>query len=88
MLETDQAWDVFEKLEDRYFSQKRSSAVANVGLSEYCDYLLSIRNGKLEMRPLESDELVGPPEKYLEEFRRLGWLVVQRELLVERLMQL
>lgn len=29
MLETDQAWDVFEKLEDCYFSQKQPPATQN-----------------------------------------------------------
>ncbi|EJQ8144098.1 ORF6N domain-containing protein [Salmonella enterica subsp. enterica serovar Newport] len=88
MLETDQAWEVFEKLEDCYFSQKRPPAMANVGLSEDREYLLSVRSGRLEMRSLAPDELVGTPEVFLAEFRRLGWLVIRRELLVEKLMQL
>ncbi|EBX1067477.1 ORF6N domain-containing protein [Salmonella enterica subsp. enterica serovar Oranienburg] len=88
MLETDQAWDVFEKLEDCYFSQKHPPAMANVGLSEDREYLLSVRSGRLEMRSLAPDELVGTPEVFLAEFRRLGWLVIRRELLVEKLMQL
>ncbi|EDS9959547.1 ORF6N domain-containing protein [Salmonella enterica subsp. enterica] len=88
MLETDQAWDVFEKLEDCYFSQKRPPAMANVGLSEDREYLLSVRSGRLEMRPLAPEELVGTPEVFLAEFRRLGWLVIRRELLVGKLMAL
>ncbi|EAA7255170.1 ORF6N domain-containing protein [Salmonella enterica subsp. enterica serovar Newport] len=88
MLETDQAWEVFEKLEDCYFSQKRPPAMANVGLSEDREYLLSVRSGRLEMRPLAPEELVGTPEVFLAEFRRLGWLVIRRELLVEKLMAL
>ncbi|AXD33640.1 ORF6N domain-containing protein [Salmonella enterica] len=87
MLETDQAWDVFEKLEDCYFSQKRPPAMANVGLSEDREYLLSVRSGRLEMRPLAPDEMIVSTDFLVEGLRRRGWLVVRRESLVEKLMQ-
>ncbi|EAB9752427.1 ORF6N domain-containing protein [Salmonella enterica subsp. salamae] len=88
MLETDQAWEVFEKLEDCYFSQKRPSAMANVGLSEDREYLLSVRSGRLEMRSLAPDEMIVSTDFLVEGLRRRGWLVVRRESLVEKLMQL
>ncbi|EBX1067484.1 ORF6N domain-containing protein [Salmonella enterica subsp. enterica serovar Oranienburg] len=87
MLETDQAWEVFEKLEDCYFSQKRPPAMANVGLSEDREYLLSVRSGRLEMRPLAPDEMIVSTDFLVEGLRRRGWLVVRRESLVEKLMQ-
>lgn len=44
MLETDQAWEVFEKLEDSYFSQRTSVAQADMFVSEPVPLSVTIPN--------------------------------------------
>ncbi|EIB8372786.1 ORF6N domain-containing protein [Escherichia coli] len=89
MLETDQAWDVFEKLEDCYFRQKDPSAPASCQKSYDTRVLCYLRGGvTVSTIQLRDDDIVISLESWLELARANGWFVVRRDKLVERLMQL
>ncbi|EFK4031202.1 ORF6N domain-containing protein [Escherichia coli] len=89
MLETDQAWDVFEKLEDCYFRQKDPSAPASCQKS-YDTRVLCYQRGGVTVSTIQlrDDDIVISLESWLELARANGWFVVRRDKLVERLMQL
>ncbi|EPS6255286.1 ORF6N domain-containing protein [Escherichia coli] len=89
MLETDQAWDVFEKLEDCYFRQKDPSAPVSCQKS-YDTRVLCYQRGGVTVSTIQlrDDDIVISLESWLELARSNGWFVVRRDKLVERLMQL
>ncbi|HCB9529443.1 TPA: ORF6N domain-containing protein [Escherichia coli] len=89
MLETDQVWDVFEKLEDCYFRQKDPSAPASCQKS-YDTRVLCYQRGGVTVSTIQlrDDDIVISLESWLELARANGWFVVRRDKLVERLMQL
>ncbi|EKP1771881.1 TPA: ORF6N domain-containing protein [Escherichia coli] len=89
MLETDQAWEVFEKLEDCYFRQKDPSAPASCQKS-YDTRVLCYQRGGVTVSTIQlrDDDIVISLESWLELARANGWFVVRRDKLVERLMQL
>ncbi|HDD8415093.1 TPA: ORF6N domain-containing protein [Escherichia coli] len=89
MLETDQAWDVFEKLEDCYFRQKDPSAPVSCQKS-YDTRVLCYQRGGVTVSTIQlrDDDIVISLEAWLELARANGWFVVRRDKLVERLMQL
>ncbi|MEL8255288.1 ORF6N domain-containing protein [Escherichia coli] len=89
MLETDQAWDVFEKLEDCYFRQKDPSAPVSCQKS-YDMRVLCYQQGGVTVSTIQlrDDDIVISLESWLELARANGWFVVRRDKLVERLMQL
>ncbi|EJK1075788.1 ORF6N domain-containing protein [Salmonella enterica] len=91
MLETDQAWEVFERLEDCYFSQKQSPAAQNT-LTENDGCALLIRfdeHGQIEFtEKVPADAMVCTLEQFKFYLERHGWIVVHKEQLVERLMKL
>ncbi|EFH2283659.1 ORF6N domain-containing protein [Escherichia coli] len=89
MLETDQAWDVFEKLEDCYFRQKDPSAPVSCQKS-YDTRVLCYQGGGVTVSTIQlrDDDIVISLESWLELARANGWFVVRRDKLVERLMQL
>ncbi|EFF2215690.1 TPA: ORF6N domain-containing protein [Escherichia coli] len=89
MLETDQAWDVFEKLEDCYFRQKDPSAPVSCQKS-YDTRVLCYQQGGVTVSTIQlrDDDIVISLESWLELARANGWFVVRRDKLVERLMQL
>ncbi|MGS3865819.1 ORF6N domain-containing protein [Escherichia coli] len=89
MLEADQAWDVFEKLEDCYFRQKDPSAPASCQKS-YDTRVLCYQRGGVTVSTIQlrDDDIVISLESWLELARANGWFVVRRDKLVERLMQL
>ena len=88
MLETDQAWDVFEKLEDCYFRQKDPSAPVSCQKS-YDTRVLCYQRGGVTVSTIQlrDDDIVISLESWLELARANGWFVVRRDKLVERLMQ-
>ncbi|EHF0603467.1 ORF6N domain-containing protein [Shigella flexneri] len=89
MLETDQAWDVFEKLEDCYFSQRDPSTPVSCQKSYDMRVLCYQRGGvTVSTIQLRDDDIVISLESWLELARANGWFVVRRDKLVERLMQL
>ncbi|HDC1420225.1 TPA: ORF6N domain-containing protein [Salmonella enterica] len=89
MLETDQAWEVFEKLEDCYFSQKQQPPTRQVSPAVEMlniDLLIQIRDGKVkDIRQIEDDMFVGKVEQILSGLRENGWIVIKTDLLAEKL---
>ncbi|HCZ4969242.1 TPA: ORF6N domain-containing protein [Salmonella enterica subsp. enterica serovar Saintpaul str. CFSAN004160] len=89
MLETDQAWEVFEKLEDCYFSQTLPSPTRQVQPAVdmlNIDILIKIRDGNVkDIRQVGPDMFVGKVEQILSGLRESGWIVIKRELLAEKL---
>ncbi|ECE6263436.1 ORF6N domain-containing protein [Salmonella enterica subsp. enterica] len=89
MLETDQAWEVFEKLEDCYFSQKQQTPTRQVSPAVEMlniDLLIQIRDGNVkDIRQVGSDMFVGKVDQILNGLRESGWIVIKRELLAKKL---
>lgn len=89
MLETDQAWEVFEKLEDCYFSQKQLATTSQVEPAVdmlNIDLLIQIRDGNVkDIRQIGPDMFVGKVDQILSGLRNSGWIVIKRELLTEKL---
>lgn len=84
MLETDQAWEVFEKLEDCYFSKNKSPSRNE----EPYAVITYFENGlPVAHHPLVSGEIVMTFESFLDMARLRGWLVMRKEQILERLMQ-
>ncbi|EAW2116690.1 ORF6N domain-containing protein [Salmonella enterica subsp. enterica] len=89
MLETDQAWEVFEKLEDCYFSQKNPSVRVSRQKSYDTRVLCYQQSGvTVSTIPLRDDDIVISLESWLELARANGWFVIRKDQLVEKLMQL
>lgn len=89
MLETDQAWEVFEKLEDCYFSQKQPATTRQVEPAVdmlNIDILIQIRDGNVkDIRQIGPDMFIGKVDQILSGLRESGWIVIKRELLAEKL---
>ncbi|EBZ2218019.1 ORF6N domain-containing protein [Salmonella enterica subsp. enterica serovar Montevideo] len=91
MLETDQAWDVFEKLEDCYFSQKQPPATQNSPTeNDGCALLIHFdKHGQVEFtEKVPADAMVCTLERFKFYLEQHGWIVARKEQLVERLMRL
>ena len=85
MLETDQAWDVFEKLEDCYFNQQEKQMASG---KMNIDIHLAIRDDKTAfIRSYAPGKLV-TVEDALSILKSRGWLVMPREELAGKLMEL
>ncbi|MLA17314.1 ORF6N domain-containing protein [Escherichia coli] len=85
MLETYQAWEVFEKLEDSYFNKyekERATGKMNI------DFHLAIRDDKTAfIRSYAPGQLV-TVEEALTLLKSRGWLVMPRDELAGKLMEL
>ncbi|OSK95564.1 ORF6N domain-containing protein [Escherichia coli] len=91
MLETDQAWDVFEKLEDCYFSQKQPPAKQNSPTeNDGCALLIHFdKHGQVDFtEKVPADAMVCTLERFKFYLEQRGWIVARKERLVERLMRL
>ncbi|EJQ6148826.1 ORF6N domain-containing protein [Escherichia albertii] len=91
MLETDQAWEIFEKLEDCYFSQKQPSAVQNSPTeNDGCALLIHFdKHGQVDFtEKVPADAMVCTLERFKFYLEQHGWIVARKEQLVERLMRL
>ncbi|HCO6306095.1 TPA: ORF6N domain-containing protein [Escherichia coli] len=91
MLETDQAWDVFEKLEDCYFSQKQPPAAQNSPTeNDGCALLIHFdKHGQVDFtEKVPADAMVCTLERFKFYLEQRGWIVARKEQLVERLMRL
>ncbi|HAY0215843.1 TPA: ORF6N domain-containing protein [Escherichia coli] len=90
MLETDQAWDVFEKLEDCYFNKKQPPAAPQTTSVAGCSLLIHFNNhgqiGFTEKVP--ADAMVCTLERFKFYLEQQGWVVARKEQLLERLMSL
>ncbi|MDM2789461.1 ORF6N domain-containing protein [Citrobacter sp. Cpo113] len=88
MLETDQAWEVFEKLEDCYFNQGNTKSNAPALDLMNFDIYQAVRNGKVAfVKHYREGELITADEA-LALLKARGWLVMTREELAGKLMQL
>ncbi|EJA5035205.1 ORF6N domain-containing protein [Salmonella enterica] len=89
MLETDQAWEVFERLEDCYFSQKQPATTRQVEPAVdmlNIDILIQISDGNVkDIRQIGPDMFVGKVDQILNGLRESGWIVIKRDLLAEKL---
>ncbi|ECW1848033.1 ORF6N domain-containing protein [Salmonella enterica] len=89
MLETAQAWEVFEKLEDCYFSQKQPATTRQVEPAVdmlNIDILIQIRDGNVkDIRQIGPDMFIGKVDQILRGLRESGWIVIKRDLLAEKL---
>ncbi|EDJ6155632.1 ORF6N domain-containing protein [Salmonella enterica] len=89
MLETDQTWEVFEKLEDCYFSQKQPATTRQVEPAVdmlNIDILIQIRDGNVkDIRQIGPDMFIGKVDQILSGLRESGWIVIKRDLLAEKL---
>nr|WP_105484996.1 ORF6N domain-containing protein [Escherichia coli] len=91
MLETDQAWEVFEKLEDCYFSQKQPPATQNTPVeNDGCALLIHFdKHGQVDFtEKVPADAMVCTPERFKFYLEQQGWIVARKEQLMERLMRL
>lgn len=91
MLETDQAWEVFEKLEDCYFSQKQPPATQNSPtLNDKCALLIHFdKHGQVEFtEKVPANAMVCTLERFKFYLEQHGWIVARKEQLVERLMRI
>lgn len=88
MLETDQAWEVFEKLEDCYFVCKNE--ITQPATPSYDSRILHYQRSGLTVasRPLADHEIILSMETCLQLFKRSGWLVIRPEELTEKLLSL
>ncbi|EFG0735439.1 ORF6N domain-containing protein [Escherichia coli] len=91
MLETDQAWEVFEKLEDCYFSQKQPSTEQEP-IIEGDGRTVVIRFDELGnikfTQEVPNNAVVCTVERFRLYLEEHGWIVAHKGKLVERLMQL
>ncbi|CNL34027.1 Phage anti-repressor protein [Yersinia enterocolitica] len=83
MLETDQAWEVFEKLEDCYFSQNRehySPSPQQIPNRLSYSFLTTVREGKVvSVRMPREDECFLSFETFKECAEKAGYLVIHSE---------
>ncbi|ENU8846989.1 ORF6N domain-containing protein [Salmonella enterica] len=90
MLETDQAWEVFEKLEDCYFSQKQPVSARQshpaIPFPKERRFIVTVSpDGTADTQPLPDDVFVGKVSSILSDLRQMGWIVIKRDRLVETL---
>ena len=89
MLETDQAWEVFERLEDCYFSQRNEANLPAVGCAPMSlDILLAIRDDKVAFIKQHQAGTLITVDEALALLKARGWLVMPREELAGKLMEL
>ncbi|EFK6854709.1 ORF6N domain-containing protein [Escherichia sp. 20412-1] len=91
MLETDRAWEVFEKLEDCYFSRKQPAAAQNTSIeNDGCALLIHFdKHGQVDFtEKVPADAMVCTLERFKFYLEQRGWIVARKEQLVERLMRL
>ncbi len=88
MLETDQAWEVFENwriaISVRHYHRQHAVQPAVDMLN--IDLLIKIRDGNVkDIRQVGPDMFVGKVEQILSGLRDSGWIVIKRDLLAEKL---
>ncbi|EIU0417581.1 TPA: ORF6N domain-containing protein [Escherichia coli] len=90
MLETVQAWEVFEKLEDCYFNKKQPPASPQTTSVAGCSLLIHFNShGQVEFtEKVPADAMVCTLERFKFYLEQQGWIVARKEQLLERLMSL
>ncbi len=79
MLETDQAWEVFEKLEDCYFSHKENQAVTAPDFIPR-RYLLTLVNNAWFVEPVEAGSFIATPQSLVSRIQEESYLFDQRSV--------
>lgn len=95
MLETDQAWEVFEKLEDNYFNQVSphpTSAPLKNFPADY-KYYAEVKNGvTTHLQIARENEAFISPESFRELMERAGWLMIHcdelKNMTIDKFMKL
>ncbi|EAP0276693.1 ORF6N domain-containing protein [Salmonella enterica] len=90
MLETDQAWEVFEKLEDCYFNQKQPVSARQshpaIPFPKERRFIVTVSpDGTVDTQPLPDDVFIGKVSSILSDLRQMGWIIIKRDRLVETL---
>ncbi|EMC1695445.1 ORF6N domain-containing protein [Salmonella enterica] len=90
MLETDQAWEVFERLEDCYFSQKQPVPARQthpaIPFPKERRFIVTVSpDGTADTQPLPDDVFIGKVSSILSDLRQMGWIIIKRDRLVETL---
>ncbi|EEJ0779870.1 ORF6N domain-containing protein [Salmonella enterica] len=90
MLETDQAWEVFERLEDCYFSQKQPVPARQthpaIPFPKERRFIVTVfPDGTADTQPLPDDVFIGKVSSILSDLRQMGWIIIKRDLLAETL---
>ncbi|HFJ1997877.1 TPA: ORF6N domain-containing protein [Salmonella enterica] len=90
MLETDQAWEVFEKLEDCYFNQKQPVSARQshpaIPFPKERRFIVTVSpDGTADTQPLPDDVFIGKVSSILSDLRQMGWIIIKRDRLVETL---
>ncbi|MFG1127944.1 ORF6N domain-containing protein [Salmonella enterica subsp. enterica serovar Aberdeen] len=91
MLETDQAWEVFEKLEDCYFSQKRPSEKQEPvieGDGRTVVIRFDEQGNVKSAQEVPDNAVVCTVERFRLHLEEHGWIVAHKGQLVEKLMRL
>lgn len=88
MLETDQAWEVFERLEDCYFSAGKKD-ISPVKIPRWDKrYVCYESNGhEVHRMPMMENDLVISMDGWLQYVTARGWLVVRKEEVREMTME-
>ncbi|HEY3983052.1 ORF6N domain-containing protein [Cedecea sp.] len=83
MLETDQAWDVFEKLEDCYFNKKNPTSLPPLPAkpNSYDTRTLCYKRAGVTVNELSlrEDDLIISMESWLDLAKKNGWVVLRRD---------
>ncbi|EJP0860069.1 ORF6N domain-containing protein [Salmonella enterica] len=90
MLETDQAWEVFERLEDCYFNQKQPVSARQshpaIPFPKERRFIVTVSpDGTVDTQPLPDDVFIGKVSSILSDLRQMGWIIIKRDRLVETL---
>ncbi|EBP4586096.1 ORF6N domain-containing protein [Salmonella enterica] len=90
MLETDQAWEVFERLEDCYFNQKQPVSARQshpaIPFPKERRFIVTVSpDGTADTQPLPDDVFIGKVSSILSDLRQMGWIIIKRDRLVETL---
>lgn len=85
MLETDQAWEVFEKLEDCYFNQPIAQQAHDAPPPRQKICITLCGDKITDVETVGPDMYFGNIESIVIGLRERGWIVIRREMLAEKL---
>ncbi len=81
MLETDQAWEVFERLEDCYFNRSAAPVTSDPQAYQLSGRLmLTADNGLItNAKVLRKDEFIGTLSEFFDIARRAGYFIIHED---------
>lgn len=86
MLETDQAWEVFEKLEDCYFNQRSKKEVANPPRKTTVLIHFDVTGKVLFTETLPEGYLVETIDGLIHRLKQRGYVVMHKNEIMEKLL--